>query len=290
MKSGHFKYLFGLILILGIFVTSCTNSTEPVDSIKKVEYTPKISEAEDIAKELVTEAFKTSAESFVGTSMMNQSAALNKTNDGHTYFYFDNWHTWRGEIEEALFEIPDSYNAEYLAKLQFRANNEPQQLPEGANMMLMYLNAHVAFGFVNNEPYGDEAWYNFEGSATPLTGYPTVINAGGEYERRWVGILNDEDTELHYKVYIGINNVEFVYDMYADDFYLDGIVTVHGNGFKILVRFTKSRTAMVETYQGTQLVGTSQFTLPNYYAIMNIPSLNDWNFGSGFIFPNPILF
>jgi len=290
MKSASFKYLFGLILILGIFVTSCTNSTEPVDSVKKVEYSPKISEAEDLAQELVTEAFKTSAESFVGSSMMNQSAALNKTNDENSYFYFDNWHTWRGDIEEDLFEIEDSYNAEYLAKIQFQNNRIPQQSAENAQMMLMYLKAHVAFGFVNEEPYGDEAWFNFEGAATPLNGWPTVINAGGEYERRWIGILNDVDTELHYKVYLGINNVQFFYDWQADDFYLNGIVTVYGNGFKILVRFTNSRTAMVETYQGEQLVGTSQFTLPNYYAMINIPSLTDWDFGSGFIFPTPILF
>jgi len=290
MRSANFKYLFGLIILLGIFVTSCTNTTEPVDSIKKVEYVPKITEAQDLAKALVTESFKTSAESFVGSTLMRESAALGKSNDERTYFYFDNWHTWRGDMEMDLFEIPDSYNAEYLAKIQFQTGNVPQESPVDAQLMLMYLKAHMAFGFVNNEPYGDEVWYDFTGAATPLDGWPTVINAGGDYERRWVGILNDEDTELHYKVQVGINNVQFFYDWNINDFYLNGIVTVYGNGFKILIRFTNSRIAMMETYQGTTLVATSEFALPNFYELMNIQSLENWNFGADFAFPLPILF
>jgi hypothetical protein len=284
------KSLFGLMIFLGLFITSCTNTTEPVDSVKKVEYIPKISEAQDIAESLVTESFKKTAESFIGTDLMKESAALGKSNDEQTYYYFDGFHIWRGDMEYALFDIEDSYNAQYLTKVQFLNNNVPQQSPVDAQMMRMYLNAHFAFGFVGNEPYGDEVWYDFEGAATPLNGWPTVINAGGEYERRWVGTLNDEDTELHYSVYVGINNVQFFYDWNADDFYLNGIVTVYGNGFKILIRFTNSRTASVETYQNDSLVSITEMTLPNYYQELNIPSLENWHFGADFAFPIPVIF
>ena len=290
MKTTSVKYLFGLMIFLGLFITSCTNTTEPVDSIKKVEYIPKISEAQDIAESLVIESFKKTAESFVGTDLMRESKSLAKSADERSYYYFDGWHIWRGDIEYDLFEIEDSYNAQYLTKVQFLNSNVAQESPVDAQMMRMYLKAHLAFGFVNDEPYGDEVWYDFEGAATPLNGWPTVVNAGGEYERRWVGMLNEEDTELHYSVYVGINNVQFYYDWNANDFYLNGIVSVYGNGFKILVRFTNSRTAMVETYQNDALVSTTEMTLPNYYEELNIPSLENWHFGADFIFPVPVLF
>lgn len=291
MKSSNFKYLFGLIVILGLFLASCTNTTEPVDSINKVEYMPKQAEAEDLAESLLIESFKITTESFVGKELINQSYGLAKSNGGQSYFYFDGWHTWRGEIDASPFGIEDSYNAEYLAKIQFQDGvKAPMQFPQGAQLMLMYLKAHAAFGFVNNEPYGDEVWYDFQGAATPLHGFPTVINAGGEYERRWVGIFNGEDTEIHYKVQVLANNVQFFYDGNANDFYLNGIVNIAMNGFKVLARFTNSRMAMVEIYQGTTLVGTRQFELPNFYAMMNIPSLNNWNFGANFTFPIPVSF
>lgn len=278
------------MFILGLLITSCDNSTEPTNSIKQVEYTPKISEAQELSQSLVVESVKATAESMLGKTLLNTEAPLAKTNDTRSYYYFDNWHVWRGDIEYALFDIPDSYNAEYLAKLQFLNNGQPQQFAEGATRMNMYLNAHMAFGFVNNEPYGDEVWYDFEGMVSPLNGWPSIINAGGEYERRWVGQLDDVDTELHYSVMVGMNNLEFYYDWNINDYYLNGIVTVYGNGFKILIRFTNSRTALMETYQGETLVSTQQITLPNYYEQMNIPSLENWNFGADFIFPTPIAF
>lgn len=278
------------MIFLGLFITSCTNTTEPVDSIKKVEYIPKISEAQDLTKSLVIESFKKTAESFVGKELMKGAASLGKSNDERTYYYFDGWHIWRGDIENAIFDIEDSYNAEYLSKVQFLKNAVPQQSPVDADVMRMYLKAHFAFGFVNNEPYGDEVWYDFEGAATPLNAWPTVINAGGEYERRWVGVLDDVDTELHYSVYVGINNVQFFYDWNVNDYYLNGVVKAYGNGFKILIKFNNSRTGTVETYQNDQLISITELTLPNFYEEFNIPSLDNWNFGADFMFPIPIIF
>ncbi len=297
MRSLNFKYLLSLITILGLFLTSCTNTTEPLSEntdsgvIKKIEYTPTVDEAQAQAEGLLIESFKTTLETQAVKNLITSTSALGKSNGNSTYFYIDGWHTWRGEIDASPFGIEDSYNAEYLAKIQFQdGTHTAQPLPEGAESMLMYLKAHAALGFVGDDPSGDELWYDFQGAISPLDANPSVVNAQGEYERRWVGLYSEDGenwalTELYNKYQLVLNNVQFFYDWNADDYYLNGIVKIYTNGFKILTRFTNSRTALVEVYYNGSLVKTSQFTLPNFYEIYNIPSLDNWGFGSDFAFP-----
>ncbi len=297
MKSTYFKYLLSLIFTLSLFVTSCTNTTDPLNdsntgSLKQVEYTPTAEQAKEQAEGLLAESFKAIIE---GSRVSEGSTSLSKSNSS-TYFFIDGWHTWRGNLTESPFDIQDSYNAEYLGKIQFLdGSNKVQILPEGASFMNVYLNAHSAFGFVGDDPSGDEVWYDFSGTVTPLTGNPSNLHATGEYERRWVGLYstdgeNWELTEIHNKYQVNIDGVKFYYDWNADDYRLSGNVYVTTNGFKILVRFSNSRTALVEVYQNGALIGTSQLELPNYYQMFNIPSLNDFSFGSTFTFPILTLF
>ncbi|MCB0748509.1 MAG: hypothetical protein KDC52_16450 [Ignavibacteriae bacterium] len=297
MKSTYFKYLFSLIAILGLFLTSCTNTTEPVsdniEGLKKIDYAPTVDEAQTQAQSLITESFKTILE---GSTVSNNSSSLGKNTSNSTYSFISGWHTWRGDLIESPFEIQDSYMAQYLAKIQFQdASQNVQVLPDGAKAMLVYLNAHAAFGFVGDDPSGDERWYDFNSVVTPLTGNPSMVSAQGTYERRWVGEYsadgeNWELVEIQNKFFVSAKDVKFFYDYVADDYYLLGNITVTTNGIKILARFSNSRTALLEIYQNDVLVSTAQLELPNFYQMFNVPSLENWNFGSGFIFPTPIIF
>lgn len=293
MKLIHFKYLFVLVVASSLFLTSCSNSTDPLsktdtESLQKIEYTPTTAEAQTQVQGLLTESFKTILE---GSVESNQSLALNKSNSNSTYAYISGWHTWRGDLQESPFDIQNSYNAEYLGKIQFQdASNNVQMLPEDAKYMLIYLNAHAALGFIGNDPSGDEVWYNFEGAVTPLTGNPSMINSQGTYERRWVGEYSPDGenwtlTEIQNKYMVKMSNVKFYYNYVANDYYLSGKVVVTNNGIKIVAKFNNSRTAKLEIYQNGVMVNTAQFELPNFYQIFNIPSLNSWNFGSSFTFP-----
>ena len=297
MKSTYFKYLFGLITILGLLLSSCTNSTEPVsdntDQLQKVEYAPTVDEAQKQAEGLLLESIKPLVE---GSAVGNVSGSLGKNAGNVAYYFVDGWHTWRGEMDASPFDIEDSYNTEFLGKIQFQDGTYTvQALPEGAEYMLMYLNAHAAFGFVGNDPSGDEVWYDFEGMVKSLDGNPSTVNAAGEYERRWVGLYSADGenwamTEIHNTYKITINHVLFYYDWVNNDYKLDGMVSIVTNGIRILARFDNSRTAYMEIYQGGTLIGTRLFELPNFYQNMNIPSLNDFIFGAGFAFPFMIPF
>ena len=298
MKSNYFKYFASLIITLSLFITSCSETTDPLNdsdsgSLKKVEYSPTAEQAKEQAEGLILESFKAMVEG--SAAGKNYSTSLSKSN-GSTYFYIDGWHTWRGELDESPFDIEDSYNAEYLGKIQFQdGSHNVQILPEGASYMMLYLNAHSAFGFVGDDPSGDEVWYDFEGQVTPLTGDPSTINAKGNYERRWVGLYsqdgeNWELTEIHNKYNVNVDGVKFYYDGAANDYTLSGHVYVTTKGYDIWARFSNSRTAIVEIYQNGALMSSSQMELPNFYQMFNIPSLNDFSFGSSFTFPALISF
>lgn len=297
MKLFNFKYLFSLIAILGIFLTSCTNTTDPVsdtntESLKKIEYTPSVEEAQSQAEQILTESFKTILE---GNTVSKQNSSLSKSADG-TYTFIDGWHTWRGTLSASPFDVPDSYNSEYLAKIQFQNGSQNMQiLPTDAQYMLMYLNVHAALGFIGDDPRGDEVWYSFNGAVNPLTGNPSMINSEGTYERRWVGDYSTDGenwqlTEIMYKFAVTISNLKFYYDSNADDFYLSGKVILTSKGIRVVAKFANSRTAKINIYQNGSLVQTTKMELPNFYQVMNIPSLSNWNFGSGFNFPSLLVF
>jgi hypothetical protein len=297
MKSKYFKHLFGLIAVLGLLLTSCTNSTEPVgndlEPVKKIEYTPTVEEAQSQAEELILQTIKPLIE---GSAVSNNSVSLGKSSSNATYFYIDGWHTWRGELDESPFGIEDSYNAEFLGKIQFQDGTlTVQQFPENAQYMFVYLNAHAAFGFVGQDPSGDEVWYDFDATVKGVDGNPSVVTGMGEYERRWVGLYSEDGenwvlTEIHNLYEFFMNQLEFQYDWVNNDYTLDGKVTIKNNGIRIIANFSNSRVAMLDIYQNGVLVNQRPFELPNFYETMNVPSLNDLIFGASFVFPGIIPF
>ena len=290
------KVGLSLFLSLGLFLSSCTNSTEPVKP-KQLVYNPTVQEAQQQSDAILSETVKQLSESMAGYSKIPVAPhkALGKVSDSRDYYYFDGWHVWKGTLNQNPFGIPGAYNADYLAKIQFKDNNyNVKEFPDSAEYMGMYLNAHAAFGFVDGQPYGDEVWYNYEGNATPLSDQ-TTLNGHGTYERRWAGVYNGEDTELHYKLEILLKNLVFTYDYHADDYTLYGNIVAYVNNYnaqgayiKLMIRFNNSRTALIELYRNGSLVKTYSFELPNFYQLYNLPSLKTWNFGPGFNFPAPI--
>ncbi|GBD90812.1 hypothetical protein BMS3Abin04_01532 [bacterium BMS3Abin04] len=291
------KIGLSLFLLLGLFLSSCTNSTEPVKP-KQLVYNPTVQEAQQQSDAILNETVKQLSESMAGYSKIPVAPhkALGKVSDSRDYYYFDGWHIWRGEIDKNPFGIPEAYAAEYLAKIQFKdSNHNVKEFPDSAAYMGMYLQAHAAFGFVDGQPYGDEVWYNYEGNATPLSDQ-TTINGHGTYERRWAGVYNGEDTELHYKLEMVLKNLVFTYDFHADDYTLNGNIVAYVNNYngpenayiKMIIRFNNSRTGLIEVYMNGSLVKTYSLELPNFYQIYNLPSLKTWNFGSEFNFPAPI--
>ena len=295
MKSTYFKYLIGLITILGLFLTSCTNTTEPLgeeqEQIKKIEYTPTVEEAQQQAEEILLETLKPLIEG----SMMSKSASLAKSNS-NTYFYIDGWHTWRWEVDESPFGIEDSYNSEGLGKIQFKDGvGTVVPLPDDAEYMFVYLNAHAAFGFVGDNPAGDEVWYDFDAAVKGVDGNPSVVSGQGEYERRWVGLYSEDGenwalTEIHNLYKFFMNQLVFQYDWDNNDYSLTGRVTLANNGIRIIAEFSNSRVAMLNIYQNGALVMQRPFELPNIYENFNIPSLEDLIFGGTFKFPTVLVF
>ncbi len=295
-KTRKLKLVLSSLLLLGFIFTSCTNNTEPANDIQKLVYNPTQQEAKDQSEAMIKETVKQITESMAGYSKLPDSL-LGKANDSRDYYYFAGWHTWRGEIDKSPFGMTDAYTAEYLAKIQFQdGSKNVQKNPDGAEYMRMYLNAHIAFGFVNGEPYGDEVWYEYDGNVTPLTANPSIINGEGTYERRWVGVMNGQDTELHYKWEIVLNDIEFRYDYIANDFSLTGNIMIYVNNYNsnddalytMMFRFNNSRFGLVEVYRNGQLIQTYGLEIPNFYEIYNLPSLENWEFGASFEFPTPI--
>lgn len=304
MRTKSIKYMLNLMTLLGIFLTSCTNTTEPLShdsdasAIKKIEYTPTVAQAKTQTESVMKGIFKSVSTSFIGSKLLNNSLA--KSNDGINYTYQNDWHTWNANMGYEFDGIDNLYQLDYLSKIQFQDGTSTSQVqPNGAKYMFMFLNSHASYGFVSDDPYGDEVWFNYEGVATPLLGNPSRTSIFGNYERRWVGDYSEDGEnweliEIHYNVDFGINDVEFFYDSENNDFYLNGIVAFYMNGFKILARFTNSRIALVEVYGGDSttdtLIETYQYELPNYYQTINIPSLEYWDFNLTLILPTPIIF
>lgn len=294
MKNIKFKYLFSLIITLGLFVTSCTNeTTEPTTSVNKIEYEPTQKETNAQADDLLNETMQAVSEMIIKQSFVKTPAnQLAKSQDKHDYYYFAGKHIWRGEINDTIFGYSNAYTAEYLAKLGFiDSSGAPQYWPGGALKMEGSLKAHSALGFVDGQPYGDEYWYRFNGVVTPTTAFPSVVNFQGEYERRWVGVYNGEDTELHYLVRTYAQNLKYYYRFTDNDYWLDGSVNVLIGPYKLVFRFNNSRKAYIKVYKNGAVVQTRMLILPNFYEMFNVPSLNaveDMDFGSMFTFPTPI--
>ena len=293
MKTIRFKYLFSLIIMLGLFVTSCTNETTEPSSVNKIEYEPTQKESNAQADELLTETMQTISQMIIKQSLVKTpDNNLAKSKDKNDYYYFAGKHIWRGEINDTIFGFNNAYTAEYLAKLGFvDSSGAPQYWPGGALKMEGSLKAHTALGFVDGKPYGDEYWYRFSGVVTPTTAFPSIVNFKGEYERRWVGVYNGEDTELHYMIRTYAQNLKYYYRFADNDYWLDGTLYVLVGHYKIAFRFNNSRKAFIKVFKNGAVVQTRVIELPNFYAMFNVPSLNaveDIDFGSMFSFPTPI--
>ncbi len=293
MKNIKFKYLFSLIITLGLFITSCTTKTTEPASVNKIEYQPTQKESNTQADQLLKETMQTVSEMIIKQSFVKTPEnKLAKTEDKTDYYYFAGKHIWRGNISREVFGHPEGFTAQYLAKLGFMdSSGAPQFWPGGSLKMEGSLKAHASLGFVDGKPYGDEYWYRFQGAVTPTTAFPSLVNFQGEYERRWVGIYNGEDTELHYLIRLNTQNLKYFYRFANNDYWLDGFVTVLMGKYKIVFRFNNARKAYVKVYQNGTVVQTRIIQLPNFYEMFNVPSLNsvqDMDFGSLFDFPSPI--
>ena len=293
MKSFNFKYAYSLVIILGLFVSACnTETTEPV-SINKIEYQPTQKESAEQSDLMVEETMGIVSEMIMKQSFIkNSTSSLAKSTDSEDYYYFDGMHIWRGDIARPAFGYEDAYEAEYLAKLGFLdANGNDQFWPAGSNKMMGSLKAHSAFGFVEGLPYGDEVWYDFQGMVTPTTAFPSIVNIQGDYERRWAGVYNGEDTELHYMIRLQALGLKYYYRFADNDFWLDGTINVQVGMYNTVIRFNNSRNAYIKVYKDGVMVQTYMKELPNFYEMYNIPGLNDAvnvDFGEFFSFPTPI--
>ncbi len=276
------SFLFSIIL------NNCQSNTEP-KSIESNTYLPTKQEAQDQAEKIVNETLGQSISTLLGYQKINTSPSLSKTNS-EDYYYIDNWHVWRGHITKSPFNIEDSYNAEYLAKVQFRnsSNNVVQYPDNDTKYLFWFYKAHGALGFTNSEPYGDELWYDVQGSASPLKGNPTFINIKGTYDRRWVGIKDGHDSEFLYKAKFNFHNLEFYYSVNQNDYRLNGTIEVDLAPFILKISFDNSRTGKTEVYKDGKLTNTYLHEYPNFYEIYNIPSLQNWELGLNFEFPGPI--
>jgi len=126
------KILLSFLILSGFLLSSCTNSTEPTQP-KKLVYNPSQSEVQVQSQSLVSETVKELVESMAGYSKIPMDGNLGKVNDKRDYYYFDGWHTWRGDITKNPFGIPEAYTAEYLGKIQFKdGSGNVQELPDGA--------------------------------------------------------------------------------------------------------------------------------------------------------------
>ena len=293
MKNVKFKYLFSLIIILGLFVTSCTNKTTEPSSFNKIEYEPTLKETNAQADELLKVTIQAVSEIIIKQSLVKKpDNNLAKSQNKHDYYYFAGKHIWRGEVKDTIFDYKDSFTAEYLAELGFvDSSGAPQYWPGGSLKMESSLKAHASLGFVNGKPYGDEYWYRFNGIVTPTTAFPSIVNVQSEYERRWAGIYNGEDTELHYIIRTYAQNFKYYYRFTENDYWLDGTLFVLVGQYKIAFKFNNSRKAFITAYKNGVVVQTRMIELPNFYAMFNVPSLydvEDIDFGSMFIFPAPI--
>ena len=276
------SFLFSIIL------SNCQSNIEP-QGVETNTYVPSKKEAQNQSEKIVSETLEQSISSLLGYQKINTSPSLSKTNS-EDYHYLDNWHVWRGHITKSPFDIEDSYNAEYLAKVQFRnSSNSVVKYPDNDTKYLFwFFKAHGALGFTNDEPYGDEVWYDVQGSATPLKANPTLISIKGTYDRRWVGVKDDKDTEFLYKAEFDFHNLEFYYSVNQNDYWLNGTIEVNLAPFILKISFNNSRTAKTEVYKDGELTNTYMHEYPNFYEIYNIPSLQNWELGLNFEFPGPI--
>jgi hypothetical protein len=275
-------------ILISLVVSNCQSNTEPSEVITNT-YLPAKQEAQNQTEKIVNETLKQSISTLLGYQKINTSPTLAKTNS-EDYHYLDNWHVWRGHITKSPFNIEDSYNAEYLAKVQFRnSSGAVVQYPnDDTKYLFWYFKAHGALGFTNSEPYGDEVWYDVEGSATPLKANPTLISIKGSYDRRWVGVKDGQDSEFLYKAKFDFHNLEFYYSFDKNDYWLNGTIEVNLEPFILKVKFDNSRTAETKVYKDGELKNTYTHEYPNFYEIYNIPSLQNWELGLGFEFPGPI--
>ncbi len=302
------KILFVFIFTIGFFVASCQSSSEPTDE-NTLSYNPSQNEVIQQTEELVTNVLDQTTNILAGYRTMNETTNLNKVSDEGSLYdgFLDGWHVWRGDIRSNPFGIEGAYNADYLGKIQFKDNTDKTvESPQDADRIRTYLNSHAAFGFVEDQPYGDEVWYNFDGDISQLDGNPSVIGLFGKYERRWFGLYNDVETEIHYNVWLDFDNLQLYYSGQNNDFTLFGDAIAYFNpdepsanvtnaniiikaDYKIVINFDNSRIGKAKVYDNdNNVVNEFDHYIPNYYEIYNLPSIENWQMGVNFKFPAPI--
>ncbi len=275
-------------ILFSIVLSNCQSNTEPKEIVSNT-YLPAKQEAQNQTEQIVNETLRQSVSTLLGYDKINASSSLSKTNSDD-YYYLDNWHVWRGHITKSPFNVEDSYNAEYLAKVQFRNSSQTvvKYPNDDTKYLFWFFKAHGALGFTDSQPYGDEVWYDVEGSATPLKGNPSLISIKGTYDRRWVGIKDGKDSEFLYQAKFDFHNLKFYYSFDKNDYWLDGTIDVELAPFMLKVSFNNSRVAETKVYKDGELKNTYMHEYPNFYEIYNIPSLQNWELGLNFEFPGPI--
>ena len=311
MKLTIFKKLISIGVLLGLLLVSCSDDTNPLQSdvegtktLKKQEFMPSLSQSKAQTESVLSGIMESVAYNNIASYKIGDEPT-----GGVNYNFLNGWHTWTADISMPVEGIPDAYQLKYLSRVQFQdGTNTVQAQPTGAEVMLMSLNSHGRFGFIGDDPRGDEVWFNYQGGATPLNGNPSMVSIIGNYERRWVGDYSEdgenwETIELHYNVNFLFNSVEFVYDWINNDFTLNGVVLMNVGEYIFVITFENSRKGTVEIYGDASpflqlrkqvvdnriLVDTYKIEIPNFYEQVDIPSLNEWNFNLLGVFPAPIV-